>query len=287
MKRKLEELNLMDDFLFGSMMSYPGIGEAFAGKLLETVFGRKFGKLKVIPQKAYYGGDTDQHGARLDVYIEESQGCQEAAAIYDVETQSGRHAREALPKRVRFYHAKIDGESLKANAEYKALKRVVILMIMPYDPFGQGHMVYTIKNNCVELPDMPYEDGAKTVFLYTKGKKGNAPEALRQLLRYFEDTTQENAANETLKEIHQMVEQVKMDKEVSSNYMWWSERVQMWKEEGFEEGRAEERKNTEAEKRRADEACQRANEEKKRADEALKRLEDLERQMKLLREQKN
>lgn len=53
------------------MLSYPEIGEIFARELLETVFARSFGKLTVVPQKVYYGGDTDQHGARLDVYIEE------------------------------------------------------------------------------------------------------------------------------------------------------------------------------------------------------------------------
>ena len=32
---------------------------------------REFGKLTVIPQKVYGGTDTDKHGARLDVYLEE------------------------------------------------------------------------------------------------------------------------------------------------------------------------------------------------------------------------
>jgi len=50
LKKKLEELNLVDDFLFGAVLSYPGIGEVFARTLLETVFGRKLGKLTIIPQ---------------------------------------------------------------------------------------------------------------------------------------------------------------------------------------------------------------------------------------------
>lgn len=37
-RRKLEELNLMDDFLFYSMMAYPDIGEAFAQKILELFY---------------------------------------------------------------------------------------------------------------------------------------------------------------------------------------------------------------------------------------------------------
>ena len=78
----------------------------------------------------------------------------------------------ALPKRVRFYRAKIDAETLKSGDDYGMLKKVYVIFIMPFDPFGLNHMVYTIKNSCVEEPEMPYDDGATTIFLYTKGKVG-------------------------------------------------------------------------------------------------------------------
>ena len=70
-KRTLKELNLLDDFLFGSMVTYPGIGEEFSRELLRIIFQKEFGKLIVVPQKVYYGSDTDKHGTRLDVYLEE------------------------------------------------------------------------------------------------------------------------------------------------------------------------------------------------------------------------
>lgn len=57
-------------------------------------------------------------------------------------------------------------------------------------------------------------DGAGTLFLYTKGTVGIPGEAVRQLLHYMEDTTYENAVNEELREIHRMVETVKNDQEV-------------------------------------------------------------------------
>ena len=71
MRKTLKELNLLDDFLFGILLTYPEVGEKFSRALLQTIFQREFGKLTVIPQKIYYGSDTDQHGARLDVYMEE------------------------------------------------------------------------------------------------------------------------------------------------------------------------------------------------------------------------
>ncbi len=61
---------------------------------------------------------------------------------------------------------------------------------------------------------MEYEDGASTLFLYTRGTEGIPGTAVQQLLHYMENTTYENAVNEELLEIHKMVEAVKKDSEV-------------------------------------------------------------------------
>ena len=269
MKRKLEELNLMDDFLFGELLSYPQYGEEFARALLETIFGRRFGRLVVVPQKTYFGMDTDKHGARLDVFIEEREDQEAVTAVYHMEAQKRKLNLAALLRRMRFYHAKIDSASLGTDEEYEDLRMVISIVILPYDPLGAGRMVYTIKNCCMEQPELPYEDGARTLFLYTKGTKGDPPEALRQMLRYFEDTRAENVENETLKEIHYMVEHIRKDKGVSSKYMLWGEHER----ELRAEGREEERQNTERERRRAEIA------------EA--RVAELTRQVQLLKEQRS
>ena len=253
-RRTLQELNLLDDFLFGSVLTHPGIGEEFSRVLLKVIFHRDFGKLKVIPQKVFFGRDTDKHGARLDVYLEETPDDEalETATIYDVEPNLRNKAEEvkALPKRMRFYHSVIDSVSLESGMDYQSLKRVVVIMIVPFDPFGYDHMVYTVSNRIIELPDADYEDGAKTLFLYTKGKKGKRTEELAQLLEYMEHSTEENVKNETLKKIHHMVETVKHDKGVSIEYMKSFERER----ELIEKGRKLEQENTEKERARADAA---------------------------------
>ena len=248
-KRTLKELNLLDDFLFGSIVSYPVIGEEFSRELLKIIFQRDFGKLTVVPQKFYYGSDTNRHGARLDVYLEEDLSDESLltnASIYDIEPDKNNKEQfiRALPKRVRFYHSKIDGKSLNSGEHYHALKNVVIIMITPYDPFQLDRMIYTIKNSCVEEPDMPYEDGAKTLFLYTKGTKGDIPEELKQLLQYMEHTEDTYAINDNLKKLQKMVEVVKQDEEVSLEYMKIYEREEMLIEQGKEIGQKMERENT-------------------------------------------
>ncbi|RRK30565.1 Rpn family recombination-promoting nuclease/putative transposase [Schaedlerella arabinosiphila] len=231
MKRKLEQLNLLDDFLFGSILSYPEIGEEFCRKILKILLNVDMDRLHIVPQKVYYGSDTDRHGARLDVYIEEEKG---TGTIYDVEPDKNddRELKLALPRRVRFYHSKIDGRSLKAGDDYSKLKQVIVLRIMSYDPFGRDRVLYTIRSKCEEDPDMDYDDGAATCFFYTKGKKGELSEEARELLRYMEDSSAGNAQSERLKEIHSMVETVRQDEEVALEYMKVYEREQMIERRG-------------------------------------------------------
>ena len=282
-RKTLKELSLMDNFLFWTMISSPGIGEKFVRCILETVFGREFGELTVIPEKGYPGSDTDLHGIRLDVYVEglveekepggsEGTGKRGKAVIYDLEPDNKSEKKGMLPKRVRFYHSKIDVFSLRSGEDYNTLKDVYVVMILSYDPFGRNRMVYTIKNQCREQPDMEYEDGAVTIFLYTKGKQGEVSAELKQMLKYFEETTKENAVNGVLQEIHQMVETVKKDGEVTMKYL----RIMEHERDLIEQGRREERENTERERKNAER-------ERKRADEAERKVQDLKRELKLLR----
>lgn len=144
------------------------------GKLVEIILHRSPEKVKVVAQHTYPGSNPQMHGARLDVYLEESAAPGvNVSWSYDIEPEKdNKHtAVRSLPKRVRFYHAKIDAKGLKAGDNYHKLKNVAVIMIMPFDPFGMDRMVYTIRNICVEEPGMPYDDGAFTVFLYTKGNR--------------------------------------------------------------------------------------------------------------------
>ncbi len=185
---------------------------------------------------------------------------------------------------------------LKTGIISSALKTlhitIFVIFICPYDPFGDDRMIYTIRNHCVENPELPYEDGARTIFLYTKGRKGRDNESLSQLLDYMENTTRENAVTEELEDIQEMVDVVKEDAEVTVAYMKGFERDQMFLEEGKELGRRLEQENTlreknraDTEKNRADAEKHRAEEERQRADAAVEEIEKLRRQLEELQKQ--
>ena len=288
-RKKLEELNLLDDFLFNAMMTYPEMGEKFTRKILKLLFNREFQNLKVIAQKSYGGLNTDLRGARLDVYVESDDSAEidasEDASIYDLEPDKNDKAKyiAAFPQRIRFYHAIIDSRSLKSGEDFGKLKRVYVIFICNYDPFGYGRVKYTIRNMCVEESEMPYDDGAQTTVLYTKGTKGDdISEELRQFLNYMENTTQTNAVNDTLKDIQKMVDIVKRDGEVSLSYMKGFERDTIM----YEKGQEAERKNTERERQRADSAEKARDEAKKERDEAENVRDEAEKARMIAEEEK-
>ena len=86
-------------------------------------------------------------------------------------------------------------------------------MILPYAPFDRNRMVYTVKNQCVEAPDIPYEDGAKKIYLNTKGTEGTPSQALKNMLKYIENSIAENVTDTNIQAIHNYVNEVKQDRE--------------------------------------------------------------------------
>ena len=145
-QKKLKDLNLMDDFLFQAVMTYPDIGELFAQRILELIFHRQFRNLTIVAQKVYGGMDTNLRGARLDLYVEKNDCTKMDAAydssIYDLEPDRNNRVSmvKAFPKRARFYHATIDRHILKSGEEFGNLKNVYVIFLCNYDPFGYDHM---------------------------------------------------------------------------------------------------------------------------------------------------
>lgn len=78
--KKLEEMNLVDDFLVYSLTAHKIYGEESARYILECILQRSIKHLTVLPQKTWYGENQGSHGVRLDVYLDEEEG-----EIFDVE----------------------------------------------------------------------------------------------------------------------------------------------------------------------------------------------------------
>ena len=119
-------MNLVDDFLAYSLTVHKTYGEEASRYILECILQRKIRRLTVVPQKPWPGDTPEKHGIRLDVYLDEEDG-----EIFDIEPDNNSSTRDvnALPRRVRFYHAKIDSGNLASGEDYSALRNVYCALV--------------------------------------------------------------------------------------------------------------------------------------------------------------
>ena len=71
--KKMEEMNVLDDFLFQELINYGEIGEDFCRILISTILNRPIGQVRVQAQRVLTAGDSKKHAIRLDVLIEEAE----------------------------------------------------------------------------------------------------------------------------------------------------------------------------------------------------------------------
>ena len=230
--KSLKDLTLLNRFLFAETMDDP----VNMRNLLEIILGREI-VLKNLPQT-----DKEQRNSPLHKYVKlDVWAVDEDDTIYDTEPHQGE--REPLPKRSRLYQGMIDSKLLEAGeVDYTKLNNVYIIVITPYDVFGQGKYRYTFRMACREEPGLDLEDGAERIFLNTRGTNQEevSPE-LVELLHYMENTnTAVPAENQKVREIQRRVEAIKSSEEVGVRYMQaWEEKVlerQAGRQEGLQEG---------------------------------------------------
>lgn len=240
-KRKLEELNVLDDFLLSVLAADEEEGEEFCRELLSILLQREIGQVKVITQKTIMALTPEHRGIRLDVEVNEEKSAEvngiQALNVYDIESHLQNNTD--FPRHNRFYQAKIDGRYLKSGEkDFRYMPDLYVITITDYDPFGKDYMVYTVHNKCEEDPDLEYDDGLKFYYFNTIGTKGGNTE-IRELLLYLKDSKEKNAVNENLKKIHQYVNKIKLRPEVREEYMRFDEIIEWERADAKTETKAE------------------------------------------------
>lgn len=229
-KKSLQDLTLLDRFLFAEVMEDPKTFE----NILSIILGEDI-SIKGRPQTEHENRTSPlKRQVRLDVWAED-----ETYAVYNIEAQ--KENTKNLPHRSRFYQALIDSKLLDpGEVDFSNMKDCYSIIIAPFDLFGRGLYQYTFQMTCAET-GQPLEDGATRIFLNTHGKNSEdiSPE-LKELLYYMEHTTEEiSCSTSRLQQIKNHVNIVKSSEEIGVKYMQeWEEKI-LEKRKARAEGRAE------------------------------------------------
>ncbi len=236
--KPFEELDLLDDFMINAVVADPDVGEAFCRKLLSVLLQRSIGKLNIVAQRIIPAPTPGLRGIRMDVEITEYSDTTETVHnIYDLEPHLQKDMN--FPRHNRFYQAKIDSRYMHSrDNDFSHMPNLYVITITNFDPFGQDYMMYTVNNQFNEVDELEYDDGLKFIYFYTGGRKGGN-EDIKILLKYLQNSTIENATNETTKEIHEYTSRVKLIPEVRKEYMKFEELMTYARLEGRDDGRTD------------------------------------------------
>ena len=230
--KTLQELTLVNKFLFDQTMDIPEAHEAALQIILEDDLiklltpSQTEKEIRTMPWL---------RSIRLDVYAVD-----QGKTLYNTEMQAEK--KGDLIKRSRYYQGLIDSSLLEpGTVTFNKLNNTCIIMITPFDLFGLGKYQYTFRSYCEEDKDLELGDGAIRIFLNTRGTNDDeVSKELVDFLHYIEKTDDESAeaaGSERIKLIHECVRKIKSSEEMGVKYMQsWEEKIYE-RDKGREEGR--------------------------------------------------
>ena len=228
MRRKtLQELTIMDGFMFGAVMMEPENCRLLLERILEIPINR----VEVIREKSmiYH---PEYKGIRMDVYAKDEKGTR-----FDVEVQI---RKTPVEKRSRYYHAQMDMESLQSGMEYEKLPDSYVIFICGYDPFGKDKYRYTVESRCLECPDIDCQDGLHTIILNNRGTNPEEiPKELVSFLEYTRKTIPDSEVEDEdvyIRQLQSSIRRIKDSREMGERYMTLQEMLKEEREEGRKEG---------------------------------------------------
>lgn len=208
-KKKLQDLGLADNFLFGAVMSEQHLCKLFLEALLE----KKIAKIINISKEKDLADAYASHGIRLDVYLED-----ENHTRYNVEMQG--ETQKELERRIRYYQGGIDRNFLKSGLGYENLPNSYVIFLCNYDQYGAGLPVYE-REAWLRGTDIPYEDGSHAIILNAKYKvPGDANRDILEFLDFVRtnDGTRP-VSGELAKEAIRLCNEKRADARLEEQYM--------------------------------------------------------------------
>lgn len=70
-KRKLEDLNVLDDFMFSAAASDEEVGKEFCRTMLSVLLQKELGEIQITAQKTILPCTPEMRGIRMDVEVKE------------------------------------------------------------------------------------------------------------------------------------------------------------------------------------------------------------------------
>ena len=234
--KKLQDLNLMDRFLFSEVIESAEAYKIILEIILEREINFKGEPIAENEKRKELLGKI----ARLDVCA-----IGDDDRVYNAEVQ--KENQNNLHKRMRYYGALMTSKLLpEGTIDYNRLSDLCMIVIAGFDMGGEGKYRYTVRRMYEGYPDKEVYDGEVILYLNTKGKDtAGVSNELIAMLEYFEETTDDKALSsgyERIIRLNEIVSSIKANDEIGVKYMnAYEERmhdIQEAREQGEAQGEA-------------------------------------------------
>lgn len=165
-------LGITDDYMFYFVMQDEAICTRF---LQEFLPDWQIKQVKTQMQRQYKHGRKSK-AIRVDVQATDDRG-----RLFDIEMQRDN---EFQHKRIRYYRAVIDLNSLKVSQDYDKLPPAVIIILSPFDSFaGRSEKVYFFQTVCrKEGYDIVLNDESLVFVVNSRGTVGSVSPTMQKFL---------------------------------------------------------------------------------------------------------
>lgn len=220
--KPLQELTLLDRFLFDVVMEKPEICQNILSIILDD---EKISNIRIGIAEKNLEPFYNSRAVRLDLLAFDDKD-----TVYDAEAQRENRGRKTTCRRSRIYQAYIDVSLLEpGEIDFGKLNDTYIIFICPFDLFGYKKYKYTFHMTCDEIPELSMDDGATRIFLNTHGENDReVSKELIEFLHYVEGSMEnsEMIVSPRVKQLAKQVDHIKSDQEVGVKYMrMWEELV--------------------------------------------------------------
>ena len=176
----------------------------------------------------------DERGVRFDAIIEDDQ-----ERFYDVEMQVAN--QPWLGKRIRYYQAQIDQETLKKGEDYDDLRESYVIFFCAFDPCGQDRRLYQFRYYEDVDRQLRLPTNSHVILINALGTKGQITPALAAVLDVMNRRrdNQNPLAISLVKEIDGYNRDKKRRRALMNLKMRLKDEWKLGLSEGLDQGRAE------------------------------------------------
>ena len=203
MEKNFDDLTIVDDYMFCTVMEDPMLCK----ELLSILLKDKVGKIINLFQQKPIKTQIASKGVRLDIMIEDEHG-----KLYDVEMQTTD--QKNLPERMRYYQCAIDNSAVNKGGDYNNLPDTFIIFLCTFDYLQEGLPLYTIIPSCRETGQF-FNDGTTKIIANSTAAE-HAEKDLKAFLSYMNGKPPETAFTQQL---DRRVNETKEDEEKRREYM--------------------------------------------------------------------